>query len=267
MFPEIFSFGPIALHTYGFMMMAAFATGIFSIIHRAKKSGIDSGVMWDLSLVILFSSLIGSRLLYVITHIEEFRGNWFAIVNPVQPDGRIGIAGMVLLGGVVTATIAAIIFLKRRKLDVWQFADIVAPALALSMGIGRLGCFANGCCFGNPTDSFLGVVFPPDSPAGSHFYGIAVIPTQLISFCWGIAFFVILLYLDRIKKFNGFTFSLFLIGYSIFRILIDTIRYYDEADILIHTESLRITVSQSISAGMILFGVILFFRLKGRMIK
>jgi len=49
-----------------------------------------------------------------------------------------------------------------------------------------------------------------------------------------------------------------LIGYSIFRIVVDTVRYYEEGDILIHTETLCITFSQAVSAGLIAFGVVLF---------
>ncbi len=263
MLPDLFRFGPFQLHTYGLMITIAFAAAIFISIHRGKKVGIDPGRIWDLALIVLFTSLLGARLTYVFTHINEFKGNWLAIINPVQPDGRIGIAGMVLLGGVVAATIASIWYLKRKKQPVWQFADVIAPALALGIGIGRIGCFANGCCYGMPTDSWLGVVFPKGSVAGSYFPNTPVLPTQLFSFAWGVILFTILMLAEKKwKTFDGFTFALFLIGYSIFRIAIDTVRYYEEADILIHTETIRITFSQAVSAGLIVFGVILFLTQK-----
>lgn len=258
MFPELIKIGPFPVHTYGFMMMLAFAVGIFLTIYRGKKVGFDSGTIWDLALIILFSSLVGARALYVITHIDEFRGHWFDVINPIQPDGRIGIAGMVLLGGVVVGTIAVIIFLCKHKLNVWLFGDVIAPAIALGIGLGRIGCFATGCCYGHPTDSFLGIVFPHNSPAGSHFPDTPVLPTQLISFAWGVILCAGLLIVERWKKFDGFTFALCLVGYSVFRILIDTIRIYEPEEILVHTETLRITVSQSISVGLIVFGVGLF---------
>lgn len=239
-------------------MMLAFIIGIYVSLLRGKKAGIESNAIWDLTMLILLTSLAGARLFYVFTHLDEFRGNWFAIINPIQPSGRIGIAGMVLLGGVVTATVAAIIYLRRKRLSVWKFADVIAPALALGIGLGRIGCFSTGCCYGQPTESFFGVIFPPDSPAGSHFPHTPVLPTQLFSSAFGFALFALLLIVERWKKFDGFTFPLFLIGYSIFRIWIDTIRIYDEGDILIHTETVRITVSQAISAGLIVFGVALF---------
>jgi phosphatidylglycerol:prolipoprotein diacylglycerol transferase len=258
MLPDLFRFGPFQLHTYGLMITIAFAAAIFISIHRGKKVGIDPGRIWDLALIVLFTSLVGARLTYVFTHVEEFKGNWFAVINPIQPDGRIGIAGMVLLGGVVAATIASIWYLRRKKLPIWKFADVIAPSLALGIGIGRIGCFSNGCCFGMPTDSWLGVVFPKGSVAGSFFPNTPVLPTQLFSIAWGIILFASLWFAERWKKFDGFTFSLFLIGYSIFRIVVDTVRYYEEGDILIHTETLCITFSQAVSAGLIAFGVVLF---------
>ena len=118
MLPELFKIGPFTLHTYGFMMMLAFATAIFLSVYRAKRVGISPNAICDLAIIVLFTSLIGSRLTYVFTHISEFKGNWFAIINPVQPDGKIGIAGMVLLGGVVVATAASIWYLRRKKLPV-----------------------------------------------------------------------------------------------------------------------------------------------------
>ncbi len=73
-----------------------------------------------------------------------------------------------------------------------------------------------------------------------------------------------LLFAERWKKFDGFTFALFLIIYAVFRILIDTVRVYVPEDILIQTETVRITVSQGISAGLIVFGVALFLTLRKR---
>ena len=258
MFPEIARIGPFALYTYGFMMMLAFAVGIFLSIHRGKRAGIASSTIWDLALVILFTSLAGARGLYVLTHLEEFRGQWFDVINPIQASGKVGIAGMVLLGGIVTATVATIIYVRWKKLPLWKLADVIAPALALGIALGRIGCFSNGCCYGQPTEAFCGVVFPPSSPAGSHFPDTPILPTQLFSSAWGFFLFGTLSFAERWKKFDGFTFSLFLIGYSVFRIWVDTIRVYEVEEIIVHTETLRITVSQAISAGLIVFGVVLF---------
>lgn len=258
MFPEIVRFGPIAVYSYGFMMMLAFFLGILLAIRRARKVGLQPGVIWDLSIWILVSSLVGARTLYVLTHVGEFSGHWLDTINPIQAGGRVGIAGMVLLGGVVLAIIASIVFINRRKLVLWQMADIIAPSLALGIALGRIGCFANGCCYGHPTKSWLGLVFPPGSPAGYEFPSTPVLPTQLFESGWGFLLCAFLLISERWKKFDGFTFSLFLIGYAIFRIWVDTLRVYDPGEILFHIGSGRVTVSQGIAAILLAFGVALF---------
>lgn len=123
----------------------------------------------DLTLLVLISSLAGSRFFYVVYHLEEFQGHFWDVINPFQSSGEIGIGGLSMMGGVVLSVVAGVIYLFLKKMPVWKIADIVAPSFALGLGFARIGCFLNGCCPGKVTDSFLGVVFPPDSFAGYFF--------------------------------------------------------------------------------------------------
>jgi phosphatidylglycerol:prolipoprotein diacylglycerol transferase len=211
---------------------------------------------------ILFSSLIGARLLYVITHVKEFQGDWFSIINPIQANGSFGIAGMDLLGGIALGSAASIWFIRRRKLKLWKLADIIAPSLALGIALGRIGCFANGCCYGYPTKSFLGMIFPPASPAGSEFPGIPVLPTQLFEAFWTGLLCLALMYAERWKKFDGYTFALFLMGYSVWRIFIDMLREYVPSEFLIHTSAVYLTVYQALAIVMLITGILLYIKLK-----
>jgi phosphatidylglycerol---prolipoprotein diacylglyceryl transferase len=262
MFPEIVRFGPVAIYTYGFMMMLAFFFGILLAVTRASKIGIPGGTIWDLSLWILFSSLLGARLLYVLTHVKEFRGDWLSIINPLQANGSFGIAGMDLLGGIALGSAASIWFIRRRKLKLWKLADVIAPSLALGIALGRIGCFANGCCYGFPSKSFLGMIFPPASPAGSEFPGIAVLPTQLFEAFWAGVLCLALIYSERWKKFDGFSFALFLMGYGIWRIFIDMLREYVPSEYLIRTSTVYLTVYQMLAFVMLVMGVVLYIKLK-----
>jgi phosphatidylglycerol:prolipoprotein diacylglycerol transferase len=262
MFPEIVRFGPVAIYTYGFMMMLAFFLGILLAVKRAAKIGIPGGTIWDLSLWILFSSLLGSRFLYVLTHLKEFRGDWFSIINPIQANGSFGIAGMDLLGGIALGSAASIWFLRRRKLKLWKVADVIAPSLALGIALGRIGCFANGCCYGYPTTSFLGMIFPPASPAGSEYPGVAVLPTQLFEAGWTALLCLALIYSERWKKFDGYSFALFLMGYGVWRIFIDMLREYVPSEYLIHTNAVYVTVYQALAFVMLVTGILLYIKLK-----
>ncbi len=258
MHPELVKLGPLPVHSYGFMMMLAFFLGIMLAVRRARRAGIGSAFIWDLSIWILFSSLIGARALYVLTHVEEFRGHWLDVINPVQGDGRFGIAGMVLLGGVGAAVIVSIWYIRRRKLPLWKVADVMAPSLALGIALGRIGCYLNGCCYGIASD-FCGVKFPGMSQA--------VLPTQLFEAFWCALLLVGLLLAERWKRFEGYTFALFLLGYAVFRLWVETVRDDSQVEILFRLTAGRITISQVLSAGMIVWGAWLWTsqRRRGRL--
>lgn len=84
------------------------------------------------------------------------------------------------------------LYCKVKKLKFLDYFDIVMPEVALAQAFGRIGCFLAGCCYGRPTDSVFGVVFPEDSLAPA---GIKLIPTQLISAAGDFAIAIILIIL------------------------------------------------------------------------
>jgi len=139
--------------------MLAFFLGILLAVKRAGKVGFSLRHL-DLSLWILFSSLIGSRGLYVLTHISEFQGaGWTSSILPERR--RIGIAGMVLLGG-VSQRLSFDLFCPPTQAAILENRRYYAPSLALGIALGRIGCFAT-CCYG--TDAILaGSRLPPGSP-------------------------------------------------------------------------------------------------------
>ena len=227
MHPVLFRLGPLDIRSYGLFLVLAFVFGIWLAIIRAKKSNIKAESMIDLAIVVLVSSIVGSRFFYVIFHLGEFKGRFWDVINPIHESGDIGIAGLSMVGGVVLAVLAGLAYLYFKKLEIWRIADIVSPSFVLGLGIARIGCFLNGCCFGKPTGSFLGVVFPFDSPAGYVFPSTPIYPTQLFSIIGALIVLMLLLYLERHKSFQGFTFWLTLILYSVDRFIIDFFRYYE----------------------------------------
>ena len=80
-----------------------------------------------------------------------------------------------LIGG------AAILFVSANtvRVPLGRYLRLTIPFVCYMHAWGRLGCFMAGCCHGAPTDSFLGVQFPADSPA-CQLYGVQPVhPTQL----------------------------------------------------------------------------------------
>jgi phosphatidylglycerol:prolipoprotein diacylglycerol transferase len=239
------------------MLAISFIVGILFAAKRAKKYDIESDRVLDLAMIIIVSSIVGSRLLYVLFHLEEFRGNWLDTFNPFQSSGQIGIAGLTVLGGVVLSIFSSLLYLKIKKLSFLRFADVLIPSVALGIFFTRIGCYLAGCCYGQPTDLPWGVSFPSGSAAHFHYGDVHIHPTQLYSSFYGLAILGILLFAERTRRFDGQLFYLFLALYGISRFSVDMVRYY-ETSMQIGIGGLSLSVNQTISVLMILSGAILF---------
>jgi len=257
-YPVLFKIGALEIRSYGLALALSFLLGIYFSMRRAKKQNIDPNLVMDLSVVLIISAIVGSRLLYVLFHLEEFRGRWLDTFSPFQSDGQIGLAGLTVLGGVVLCFLTSYIYLKIKKQSFLVFADILIPAVGLGSFITRIGCFLNGCCFGLPCEghAHLCVTFPFNSPAGNQFPGIALIPAQLYSSLYGLIIFAALLVAERWKKFNGFLFALFLILYGCGRFIVDVYRYYEDSMLIVQWGSKGLSLNQGISIIFVISGII-----------
>ena len=232
MYPEPFAFlGIHFIRSYGVTLAVSFLLGVFIALKRAKNKGISPDQVIDLSFIVLLAALIGSRFFYVIYHVEEFSDNLLAIVNPFQADS-VGISGLSMMGGVILSMLAAFAYFYFKKVNPWPLTDILAPLFLLGIGITRIGCFLNGCCFGLPTDCWCGVTFPYNSAAGYFFPDSSLLPTQLFESAAGFILFFLILRSERFQKFSGHSFLLTMAAYSLWRFSIDFFRYYESSMIV-----------------------------------
>lgn len=157
MFPELFKIPgtEFTLNTYGFLQAISFIVALFLMARLAERDGLNKQRAYDLGLWILAASLIGSKLLLVVTE-----WNLYYRDNPRQIFSLDFFrSGGVFYGGFIGAVIASVIVMKIYRMPWWRVADACAPGIAIGTAIGRLGCFAAGCCWGKPTTSALGVHF------------------------------------------------------------------------------------------------------------
>jgi phosphatidylglycerol:prolipoprotein diacylglycerol transferase len=262
MHPTLIEFGPAAIRTYGFLLALAFASGIWLSARRAKKLGLGTEWLPDLSLIILVSAIAGSRFFYVIYHLEEFEGRILDMINPIQSTGEIGIGGLSMFGGLILAIVSGIVYVRVKKLNLWRIADILAPSIMLGLGIARIGCFLNGCCFGSPSHSHFALVFPLDSPAGYMYPGIPVFPIQLVAAIYGFLIFGILIVLEKHRRFDGFTFWLMLALYSAARFTVDFFRYYEESMIFARIGRTDFTANQALIVLIFIVSVLMLIYLR-----
>jgi phosphatidylglycerol:prolipoprotein diacylglycerol transferase len=152
--------------------------------------------------------------------------------------------GLVFYGGVILAFACGLIFIKWKRYSVSDTADLLAPFIALAHAIGRIGCFLNGCCYGKPTSSFLGVKFP--------FTDVKIYPTQIFSFIGLLFIFLMLFRLQKKRRFGAQIFLLYLISYGVFRFLMDFLR----GDL--YPVFAGLTVTQIISVAIVIPALILY---------
>jgi phosphatidylglycerol:prolipoprotein diacylglycerol transferase len=248
MHPTLVTIGDFTISTYEVAMTVAFLVAIFLAYRRAKKEGIDQGLVIDVCLWIVIGSLVGARVLFILTKIDDY------MADPIQIL-KFWRGGLVYYGGLIGGAVAVWVVLHRRKQAFFPMADLLAPYLMLGYGIHRsLGCFMAGCCFGKPTDLPWGVVFPEGSAAATAYGpGVAVHPTQLYTGLAAFAIFGLLLWLRRRKPFPGaIAIALFLL-YAVSRFTIEFFR----GD-LIRGFIGPLSTSQVISVGMAVVSVAWF---------
>jgi len=254
----VFEIGPLVVRSYGLLLTVSFAVGLWLALARAKSWRVKPELVLDLFLIILVSSVFGSRFFYVIFHLAEFETHPWDMINPVQSTGELGIAGLSMVGGVVPAIGISLLFLFWKKQNIWKMADLAAPSFMLGLGITRIGCFLNGCCFGIPTHSPLGVVFPYDSAAGYFFPDAHVYPTQLLHSAAGFLILFILLFTEKYKKFDGSTFWLMLSLFSLQRIVIDFFRYYEPDMVFLSTGGVDFSVNQVVLLPVLIVSIVIW---------
>ena len=176
-------------------------------------------------------------------------------------EGRIVIGGITWLGGVVGGIPACLLLAhwlvpKKRGYEL-DLLDGMMPGMVLAHGLGRLGCFFGGCCYGGVTDSPLGVVFPEGSPAAKTYPNadgtgsLPVYPTQLFEAAFEIVFFAVLMLLCRKEK-KKYTTALWCIGYAVFRFALEFLRGDDRG-----ATGFLLSPSQLMSILLFVFGILL----------
>ena len=229
-------------------MAVAFMVAIWIARRRAAKSGYDPDVIIDLSVLVILVSIVGARLAYVLVRWNHYQHDLPGIF-------RIWEGGLVQYGGMVAGALVGLWFFRRKGINMWTGADIVAPSLAMGVTVGRIGCFLNGCCYGRACEHPWGVVFGQSSAAGTHFPGVHLHPTQLYEAFLALAVFFVLLAADRRKPFEGFLFWLFVLLLSVYRFLIEPLRYHESVSMAFRSGSIAFTNNQVFSLALVLLSV------------
>jgi phosphatidylglycerol---prolipoprotein diacylglyceryl transferase len=211
--------GPLTLHTYGFLLAVAFVAGLWIANRQARRAGLDPARVTDMAVYVLIGGLLGAKLMLVLVERDFYLRNPREILSILQSGG-------VFYGGLLGALPVAWWYARRHGLDGWRTADVMAPGVAIGQVIGRLGCFSAGCCYGRPTNVPWAVTFR-DAYATRQVgtpLDIPLHPTQLYESLAVTLLFVFLLWLSRRQRFRGQVMLAYLFGYAVIRFIIEFYR-------------------------------------------
>lgn len=222
MYPEIFHIS--FLHSYGFLVAVAFLVALWLVGKLARESGLNPEHATDLGLSVGIAAIVGAKLLLFVVDPPHSFGEFFSL-STLQ-------AGGVFYGGLIAALAVAFWYMRRYGLPPLRTADAFAPAIALGHGIGRLGCFAAGCCWGTPSTLPWAVVFtdPEAQRITGVPLGVALHPTQIYEALAEFAICLILLWRFRRPHGAGSLISLYVVLYAGARFLVEFVRNHEQTN-------------------------------------
>src|SRR5262245_32924314 len=134
--------GPIPIYSYGVMLGLSLVVGWYLTLGLSERDGLPKETMANNYVVTAVAAIAGSRILYVLTNLNEF--NSFASMFAMRRGGLVAYGGF--LGGLA----GSFFFLRRHKIPLLPWADVAVPSLASGLMITRIGCYLFGCDFGRP---------------------------------------------------------------------------------------------------------------------
>lgn len=218
MLPSI-QLGPWQMSTYGILSIVGLLVSGMYCTHRVLRLDHPPRVIFAGFVLAILAGLGG--VVFMSFLITSYRTARYGLL--AQPEG------LSVVWTLSAGAIAVVLYTRKHNESVGRVLDLVALPIPLGLAIGRLGCFAAGCCYGRPTDSWLGVYLPDHDGMWAMRY-----PTQLMSAGANLIIFLTLVAVERYGTrragqgqtwpFNGFLVLLALILYSSKRFVMGFLR-------------------------------------------
>ncbi len=190
--------------TFYFILSLIVSVLFILAFRQARQRHLDLHHFFNITLILFLGSFVGSRLMHVIYEEPSYYAqNVWRIFYFWQ-------GGFVFYGGFITCFLLGWIYCQRQKISFFEQADFFSPYFALAYAGGRMGCFANGCCYGKACDL-------PWSIKGRH-------PAALYAVFLELLIFVFLIFLQRKKTKVGEIFLSWVVLHSVARIVMEYFR-------------------------------------------
>ena len=243
MFPKLFTIGSFYLPTYGVLVALGFLVGLSVTVKLARKGGLDPEKVTNLAVYVALAGLIGAKLLMIAFDWPDIQ---IFSLSTLQAAG-------VFQGGLILALVTAFFYIRHNKLPLLPVCDAFAPGVAIGHAIGRLGCFAAGCCWGKECHLPWAVTFK--NPEANGLTGVPLNvplhPAQLYESATEALLFAFLYWRYGRSHAPGQIIGLYLLISSIARFLIEFERFHEQAT------AYGLSITQWIAIALAIVGAIL----------
>ncbi|MGI6072670.1 MAG: prolipoprotein diacylglyceryl transferase [Lachnospiraceae bacterium] len=225
-----FQIGSFRIATYGIVIAVAVILAVLLCMLRAKRTNQRTDDYIDITIITIFTALIGARIYYVIFSLDQYKDNWLEVFN-------IRGGGLAIYGGIIAGVLTIFFVCKYKKTSFLRAMDTIVPGAVLAQGIGRWGNFFNMEAYGGFTGSLFAMQIKKSVAGGviteellekmvyvdGEAY-IQVHPTFLYESAWCILLCIILLIFTRVQQYNGQVLLWYLGGYAIERAFVEGLR-------------------------------------------
>lgn len=215
--PVAFEVFGMPIRWYGIIIASGVLVAFFVSYLLAKKKGLDFDIITDGFLWSFPFAIIGARLYYVAFEYKNYH-SFIDVIN-------IRNGGMAIHGGLIGGLLVAYIFTRVKKINFFEYIDVIIPGVILAQAIGRWGNFMNQEAHGGPVSEAFISKFPNFIQQGMLINGTYYHPTFLYESIWDLLVFGILIFiLYKKKKQHGIVLGSYMVLYSLGRFFIEGLR-------------------------------------------
>lgn len=250
MFPKLFTIGWFSVPTYGVLVALGFLTGLAITLRLGRRSRLPAEQLTNLAIYCALGGIAGAKLFMFLFDWQYYAQNPAEIFSfaTLQAAG-------VFHGGFIVALLVAIVYMRKQQLPPLQTMDCFAPGIAIGHAIGRIGCFAAGCCWGRECSLPWGVRFHSDAAAPVPL-NIPLHPVQLYESAANVLIFGFLYFRFGKTHRPGEIFGWYLVLYSAARFVVEFYRNHEQSLVA------GLSLTQWIALGLFTLGTALLVRVR-----
>jgi phosphatidylglycerol:prolipoprotein diacylglycerol transferase len=226
------------IHYYGILITSGAVLGAWRATREVKRRGYDPDMVWDLLVYLMIGGILGARIWHIFTPSPDILVRnpiTGAMVNPYFAGGSVRIldilaiwnGGLGIPGAVIGGAIVLYFYSRANKISFAEWADIIAPSLALGQAVGRWGNYFNQELYGAPTNLPWKIFIDPahrlDAYKNVEYYH----PLFFYESLWNFFNMALLLWISRRYASSletGDIFLIYLIVYPVGRFFLDFLR-------------------------------------------